>query len=387
MKILLTTMSYPSPDGYRGGGFIHSQAVALKKRGHLVAVLYLDLRSIRRKRKLGYSTYDLDGVKIYRYAFPCGPVKQVLYRIAEVLALYTYQKLCQDFGKPDFLHGHFWQGGLLARTIGKKAEIPYVVTEHGSNVLMNRLNRLEYKLACQTYTDSVACIAVSRALQRKMEVMAVRPVTVVPNILPDYMQCELDRLQKRPSEEFTFFSCGNLVPGKRFDLLLKAYAALPPGVREKSRLQIAGEGPERQALEALAKRLRIEQKVDFLGRIDNRKLPERYGRSDCFVLASDFETFGVVYIEAMACGLPVIATRCGGPEDFVNESNGVLIEVGNEYALSIAMKQMVCGLTSYNRKKIQEQIRNSFGEAAVCKLLCAIYGEVVEVYNEKEKHC
>lgn len=376
IRILLTTMSYPAPEGYKGGSFIHSQAVALKKRGYSVAVLYLDMRSIRRKRRLGYSTYELDEIKVYRYAFPCGPMKHLLYRLAKVLALHTYQKILPDFGKPDLLHGHFWQGGLLAKTIEEKTNIPYVVTEHGSNVLMERLSRVEYKLACQTYTDAVVCLAVSRALKRKMEEMTKQPVMVVPNILPDYMRCTVSSKKKHRTEKFVFFSCGNLVPGKRFDLLLKAYAALPQNVRQISCLRIAGEGPERQTLEELTKDLQIERQVYFLGRVDNRQLPMWYAQSDCFVLASDFETFGVVYIEAMACGLPVIATRCGGPEDFVLPENGLLIEKNNQKALTEAMENVYQDFEKYDSKRIVLMAMKQYGEKTIVDKLRAVYRKV-----------
>ena len=108
--------------------------------------------------------------------------------------------------------------------------------------------------------------------------------------------------------------------------LLHAFAAL----HGEPRLIIFGDGPESGALRALCAELGLYSRVSFRGHCPREELAEAYAAADCFVLASRSETFGVAYIEAMAAGLPVIATRCGGPEDFVTEENGILIPVDDE---------------------------------------------------------
>lgn len=83
-----------------------------------------------------------------------------------------------------------------------------------------------------------------------------------------------------------------------------------------------------------------------------KKIAEQLSKSDCFVLASQSETFGVAYIEALAMGVPVIATKCGGPEGFVNENNGIMIDVDSESQLIEAMKYMYNNSDKYDREEI-----------------------------------
>lgn len=137
-----------------------------------------------------------------------------------------------------------------------------------------------------------------------------------------------------------------------------------------------GGGPRRKSLEKLAEVLGITKNLYFWGEVDNKQIPVLYQMADCFVLPSAFETFGVVYIEAMACGLPVIATRCGGPEEFVDDSNGVLIPANDVHALSRAMQKMFTQAKAYDKIKLSERVQQKFGENAICDRLAEIYSDV-----------
>jgi glycosyltransferase involved in cell wall biosynthesis len=134
-------------------------------------------------------------------------------------------------------------------------------------------------------------------------------------------------------------AAGRLVPQKGFDLLIRAFAA-----RLASRpisLVIAGEGPERSALEALALSLNLQGRVQLPGFLAN---PWSYfARAAAFVCSSRWEGFGNVIIEAMACGVPVVSTDCDyGPREIIrhNES-GLLVPVENVDALAEAIGSVV----------------------------------------------
>lgn len=107
-----------------------------------------------------------------------------------------------------------------------------------------------------------------------------------------------------------------------------------------------------------------------------------FSSAQAFVLASRLETFGVVYIEAMAAGLPVIATACGGPEDFVTEQVGILVPVGNVKALTEAMEQMVMHSGSYDRAEIARYAAKKFAPATIAEQLTSIY---MRARDEMEK--
>ena len=127
--------------------------------------------------------------------------------------------------------------------------------------------------------------------------------------------------------------------------------------------------------------LDIQKQVNFLGRISQERVREEMMKSDCFVLSSNFETFGVVLIEALACGLPLIATKCGGPEDIVNEQNGILIDVENQLQLEDAMITMYKNAHNYDKEKLRNYAKEKFGEKTFIENVIKYYK--VRIDNEE----
>ena len=103
--------------------------------------------------------------------------------------------------------------------------------------------------------------------------------------------------------------------------------------------------------------------------------------SDCFVLSSNFETFGVVLIEALACGLPLIATKCGGPEDIINKQNGILMDVENQLQLEDAMITMYKNAHNYDKEKLRNYAKEKFGEKTFIENVIKYYK--VRIDNEE----
>jgi L-malate glycosyltransferase len=110
--------------------------------------------------------------------------------------------------------------------------------------------------------------------------------------------------------------------------------------------------------------------------VSKKPLQKKLRESDCFVLPSKSETFGVAYMEALACGVPVIATKCGGPEVFVNKSNGLLIPVNDVDTLAVAMKYMYKNITLFDKKKIAKDIKSKFSPEVVANQLLRIYKKI-----------
>ena len=134
-------------------------------------------------------------------------------------------------------------------------------------------------------------------------------------------------------------SAGRLVPQKNFPLLLQAIAHLKDDL--PLRLIVLGQGPLRGQLLRLAKELGIEERVDFVG---FQKNPYAWmSKADAFVLSSDYEGFGNVIVEAMACGVPVIATNCSsGPAEIISHRHdGLLVPPGDAVGLAAAIREIV----------------------------------------------
>jgi glycosyltransferase involved in cell wall biosynthesis len=111
--------------------------------------------------------------------------------------------------------------------------------------------------------------------------------------------------------------------------------------------------------------------------VDPAATPGFYRDCDAFILVSRAETFGVVYVEALASGKPVIATRCGGPEAIVHEGNGLLVPIGDVPAIASAMVKMACNSDRYVAEKIRSDFMKRFSGPAVVGQLLALYRSVL----------
>jgi glycosyltransferase involved in cell wall biosynthesis len=170
---------------------------------------------------------------------------------------------------------------------------------------------------------------------------------------------------------------------KRFDLLIRAFAASFRGNTEV-RLVIGGDGSSRQDLESLGRALGVQGQVRYLGGLSREGVRRAMWEAHCFVLPSLIETFGVVLIEALATGLPVIATRSGGPDDIVVPEVGVLLEPGEEHALAAAMVAIWAG-HRYDPHLLRRHAVQRYGYKAVGTQLLRVYQKALAVASSDVK--
>jgi len=201
-------------------------------------------------------------------------------------------------------------------------------------------------------------------------------VHVIPNLLPAVFRQGYSQSPTRSeSPTVSFLHVAELVPVKNQRLLLEAFSAACKG--RPARLRLVGGGEGRQALEEFANHLGIAAQVEFLGRLSRLAVRDEMRSADCFVLTSNSETFGVVLIEAMSQGLPVISTACGGPSDIVNHQNGILVPPKDVGALANAMTAYLQGRVSFDRLLIAKQCLERFGEERVTDQYLALYRNAV----------
>jgi glycosyltransferase involved in cell wall biosynthesis len=184
------------------------------------------------------------------------------------------------------------------------------------------------------------------------------------------------RRKVREDDAFVFLSVGNLIPVKGHLVLLEAFAAAAR-VRPGIRLRIGGDGELERSLEASARELGISGQVSLVGRLSTDRVVDEMDACDAFVLPSLVETFGVVVIEALARGKPVVATRCGGPESIVTPSDGLLVPLGNAVALADALVSMTDRANQYDPSTLRGNALRRFGPAEIARQLSAIYSEAV----------
>lgn len=374
MYVLVLSGGIPS-DKYIGHGiFEFDQAKALAKTGCKVVFAVADIRSLRRWRKWGVERYDREGVHVVRVNIPGGRLPRGVQNSLTKLALrILYPIILKEFGKPDVVHAHFTALGYAAACLKEKLGVPFVITEHSSGMLEIPINGKLRSMAERAYNIADRVIAVSPALAEVIKGNFDVEAEYIPNVVDTSL---FSYSPERTQAGFRLISVGNLIESKRMALTIEAFAKAFGDVPEAS-LCIIGEGPGRVRLEAMITTLGQEGKITLMGARPREAIAEEMKRCDCFVLPSHHETFGVVYIEALASGLPVIATRCGGPEHFINEGNGLLIPVDDCQALAQAMKYTSENIRSYDGSRIAEEARGLFSPEALVARLKNTYAKVV----------
>lgn len=376
MKILIIARGYPTAKYNLNGLFEFDQAKALVKIGHEVFFLCLDIRSIRRIRRFGTFEIEKDGVLIHNTSIPCGRApRRIQEFISRAMLRRQYPAFVKKHGVPDIIHAHFLEYGYYAVKELKKTGIPIVITEHSSGVTEGLIDSVTYKMGCIAYQGADGLIGVSNALAEQIKNKFDVEAQVVPNIV-DTKVFQYDAGRKK-KDGFTFVSVANLNPLKRIIFLVEVFADIAKEIPDVQ-LLLVGDGPEKSYIKEKITQLKVEKKVFLMGRQSRKAIRDIFDKSDCFVLPSAVETFGVSYIEAMASGLPVIATKCGGPEDFVNESNGLLVEVDNREELYQAMKKMIRYVEEYDSENISKRIIDKYLDTKIAKQIEDMYLKIKE---------
>lgn len=374
MYILVISRGYPTEKYKMNGIFEFDQAKALAAVGHKVVYAAVDVRSIRRWRKWGIERKAIEGVRIYAINLPGGRIPKTILQKMSILGLnILYRTIVNEQGKPDIMHAHFAGIGYTASRLKKKTNIPLVITEHFSAIMQPKIDKRLFQTASQAYDSADVLITVSPALKDVIKKRFDKDAINIPNIVDTRL---FTFIPQKDSKFFRFVSVGGLKESKRMDLAIKAFEGTFKD-NENVTLTIFGEGPERANLESLIQKYNIGNRVKLMGLQSRECIFEYFKKSDCFVLASQTETFGVAYIEALASGLPVIATKCGGPESFVNDKNGILVPVDDIDALMNAMKYMYYNANRYNRELIAEEVRKQFSPSAIANRLTDLYKDLL----------
>lgn len=342
MRVLVVSHLYPYP-GHDRHRFVHDQCLALRELGVDLRVisptpwiprpLWFNARMRRRGSKPARAV--LDGVAVdYPRAlqFP----RRILFERLGDLAYRSVRRLpwlAEE--RFDLIHAHqALPDGAVAAHLGRDLGVPYVVTVHGADVNsgLARDGASARRIAA-VLREAAAVAVVSEALARRLTSrLPLEPLHVVRNGLP------ADLVRHEPADFMpgrrVVMAAGRLVEGKGMEHVIEALSRLGAGHDDVVGV-IAGEGRLRQSLAALAAERGLAGRVHFVGRLEHRELLRMMARADVFALPSAPEGFGLVHLEAMAEGAPVVGCLGQGPADFIEHGvSGYLVRYGDVDALT-----------------------------------------------------
>lgn len=393
LHVLVIPSWYPQSEQDVDGIFFQNQAQALQRKGIKTAILAPMFRYLRKETAsiltgpYGFAQYRQKGLDIYAwrsmYFFPRFPLIDID-RIRWVRAgLKAFERYIGENGIPDIIHAHCMNyAGILAFKISQKYGIPYVVTEHSSTITRGLVRPHQWQPMKNAAAHASALLAVSRRFAHVLQHKYGCEWQYLPNILGGIFNRPFEQKEKNNKPHFVFCTVSHLRRLKGHDVLLTAFAralAQCPQLR----LNIGGSGQEETNLKRQARQLGIAHAVTFLGALQPEAVLDLMRNSDAFVLASRTETFGVVYIEALSQGLPVIATRCGGAESIVSDGNGYLVPVDDDDGLADALIKMYEHHSDFEPARLRENCLNEFGENAVIGRLIGIFRQAIAEYGKK----
>jgi glycosyltransferase involved in cell wall biosynthesis len=329
MRVLVVTPVYPHPGSPVEGLFVEQHTLALVRAGFAAGVLLVKPWLPRRMADLTRRYGDLAALppRFRRHGVDVVSVRYLHIPGMRVpgMTLASVRRAVDGFrgqGGWDLLQFHgAWPAGL-AIAVGSPPDRPVVITLHiedPARLWSSPADRQRYRrmLDRAAWTVGVGS-PVERFLERATGLHPCRRYLVIPNGI-DHREMSgvlAGTITPRRSVMRIISVC-NLWPVKGVDLVLRALAALRDrGVAEWEYVAVGG-GPEAEPLRRLAGDLGIAGQVRFTGRLDHGDAMREVAAADIFCLPSRAETFGMVYLEAMACGKPVIASRGTGAEDLV----------------------------------------------------------------------
>jgi glycosyltransferase involved in cell wall biosynthesis len=383
-KHILVVPSWYSSGRGSGGGYFRDQALALQSAGHRVAIVAPDIHTWRdvrdgrvRRRGRGRDgnvSVENDGVPVYRRddftALPRLPYRNPL--AWTVCGMKLAQRYIDENGRPDLVHAHCClNAGVLALALHRRYGIPFVVTEHSAGPARPRW--WERDLIGRVIKRARRCIAVSPYLAALLQnEYAGSSWEYLPNVLGEAFLSAAGYLETPGRDRaFVFLCVARLSPEKGHALLIGAFAQAFGG-NPNVHLRLVGDGPALPSLEQLNAELGIAAQVEFVGALPAERVRAEMEAADAFVLASNAETFGVVMIEALACGLPVVSTASGGPDHLVDATNGELVPRGEKPALCDAMLRMRRHAAHYDRAAIRAEVIGRYGPDAFARQFAAI---------------
>lgn len=372
LHILVIPAWFPSEANPWAGIFIAQQCVALAELDRVqVGLLYRASHEVPEHmldylKQSGVHTMILTGVYIPKIV----PFLIDLWCKAYQKA---YCRYVNRFGMPDMIHAHSYVAGIAAESIFRRYGVPYVLTEHSTSLLRHEVRKVYIQRVHRAFDRAKHLFAVGKALRRKLLQWTESPISILPNPIDPQIFRYDAYVDKRA--EFTIMTVGALIPRKRVGLLLNAFTEFR---NEEVNLICVGSGIRYHSLIEKARRLQIAKAIEWHAQMPPEQIAATMQKTHMFVSVSETETSGVAVAEALMCGLPVVCTESGGPEEFVSEAQGIVLPpMADHGSIAKAIRNVMENYTSYDPVDISNIAANLFSKDKVIAKLVSKYREIL----------
>lgn len=370
--VVFITKWYPNREDPQLGVFIQKQALSIQ---NFCKVYVLSVDSKHQGEKDQIYMYTNQNITEIRYSYQSSRIKT--YRFIQNLNAWEsmIQEVEKRESKIDLIHAHILlRPAWIAMRAATKRKIPYFISEHWTGFATGIYNSKNpfYKRISQWVCKNASAVAVvSEQLKKSMISSGLQAnYCIIPNVIEGTVSDK----SKDPGEKIKILTIADLYDAnKNISGSIRAIERISKK-RDDFEFHVIGGGPDENELIALSNVLQLTNRyVFFHGRLPNNEVLQRIQQYDFLLVNSRIETFSVSAAEALACGKPVVTSICGGPESFVDESNGILFTVDDPGALQNSIEQMLDSYHTFDPVTISTEIKNKFSKEMIAKLLLNMY--------------
>ena len=391
MKVAIIVPGWPSTQRPYLMPFFYEQVKSIARYGGVEIDVYIE-SSVLAKFKLSrlikrflhgrdhYLFFDNSDVRLIEVKYINNKMINKFQFIETSFIANCCKKIRQNelqFGVYDIVHAHFFSCALVAHSYFIATGRQYIVTEHASDIDL-AFGSHDRTYISEVYSKSKKIISVSESLRIKLiRRLGIRSdITVIPNGI-DFGTFKLKNDNSDTSgERISFIFVGHLIERKGVIKLLVALRKLMKN-GYKIDLSIVGEGYLSDSIREYIEENKMDN-VRLIGSVNNQLLPSYLHSHDCLVLPSEKESFGVVVAEAGACGLPVVTSRCGGPEDIVDHPDmGVVYSLQDQNGLYEALEHICLNLGAFDSNVIRLRTEKRFSWQYVVPRILSHYGAIL----------
>ncbi len=383
LHVLIMPSWYKTPETPVLGTFFEEQARALQKEGHFVGIIYPEYKPPSEgfwspnKEQLDF--YMDKGIPTFNIKANTGvpKMRRLSYRQFGKSVNIVFEEYVKNFDRPDIIHAHsIFHAGIAGFSIAKFHKIPFIITEHLTSFLMGYINhKTDIEVSREIYEYADEAIIVSHNFRKDLEKQLNLPENtfrVIHNLINDIFLEKVTTLKYNQGETFNFFTNSFLLPRKNIKLIIDSINIL---VKKELnvKLTIGGEGPLALELKEYVKFLGLENVIHFTDKLWRYEVRDELDKCHAFLLASQYETFGVVLIESLARGRPVVTTNSGGPLDFIHPEHGIIVEKHETKDFAKAMEKIILTYDSYNQQELSNYCKSNFNEHRIANEMMDLY--------------
>jgi len=381
--VLFITVWYPTNERPYWGIFVRRYAESIAKNCRVIIfhpVPVIDLP------KCATEINSHNNIEVYTLYYGVNNADSLIKKIKNLFNGYRSQyagikDILNKYDVPDIVHLQVvYPFGWLALYLKYFHKIPYLITEHwtGYTDSSNKYKGILRKFLTKKIVSNAKCVTtVSTALMNSMKKHGLKNnYLVIPNVVEISEDLDHTNIQNS-NDKIKILTVGNLKNiHKNIEGIIQAIKNISK-IRNDFELYVIGDGEDKKNLEDLVNSLSLTKYVKFTGQASDRDLGQYYNKSDFFVMNSNYETFSVVTAEALGYGLPVIITKCGGPEEFVKEDMGIVIEPKNQKQLEQAILSMMDNFQNYDRQYLSQYAKSLFSSEIIGKNFFNLYHKFI----------